>query len=111
MADRSKNVPMVRAVALLLPLSCAACATSVGSSASHSGVIVASEDAVKACKFLGDIHGVSPFYGIFAAPALASSREAAMQQAKNLGASHVTWANANTNYGSTSISGNAYKCD
>lgn len=87
-----------------------ACATSVGSSTGNNGVQIALRDDVRNCKFLGDVHGVSSFYGVFAAPALESSRQAAMEQAQMLGATHVVWDTTNTNYGSTSINGNAYKC-
>jgi hypothetical protein len=87
-----------------------ACAASVGSPDGERGIRIVQFQDVHNCHFISDIHGLSPFYGIFAAPALKSARKAAIERAAELGATHVVWDRPNTTYGSTSISGNAYKC-
>ncbi len=74
------------------------------------GMKVATKESVTDCKFLGDIHGVSGLYGVFAEAGLAKSRQQALEQAKNLGANTVVWEPFATQHGSTSVHGNAYKC-
>jgi len=74
------------------------------------GMKVATKDEVAECKFLSDVHGVSSLYGVFAEVALAKSRQQAFEQAKVLGANTVVWEPFSTQYGSTSVHGNAYKC-
>ena len=74
------------------------------------GMKVATKDSIADCKFLGDIHGISSLYGVFAEVALAKSRQQAFTQAKELGANTVVWEPFSTQYGSTSVHGNAYKC-
>lgn len=74
------------------------------------GMKVATKESVVNCKFLGDIHGISSLYGVFAEVALAKARQQAFTQAKELGANTVVWEPFSTQYGSTSVHGNAYKC-
>jgi hypothetical protein len=74
------------------------------------GMKVATKESIADCKFLGDIHGISSLYGVFAEVALAKSRQQAFTQAKELGANTVVWEPFSTQYGSTSVHGNAYKC-
>lgn len=71
---------------------------------------VSTKEAVINCKFIVDVHGVSSLYGIFAESALAKARQQAFEQAKTLGANTVVWEPFATQYGSTSVHGNAYKC-
>ena len=92
---------------LILP----ACATSVGSSVGNSGIKISLAKDVENCEFLGDVHGVSSFYGVFAASALESSRQSAMKRAAELGATNIVWQTNDTSYGSTSVTGNAFNCD
>lgn len=74
------------------------------------GMRVATKEAVNTCKFLGDVHGVSSLYGVFAASALSKSRQQAFEQASDLGADTIVWEPFSTQYGGTSVHGNAYKC-
>ena len=74
------------------------------------GMKVATKETVIVCKFSGDVHGISSLYGVFAEVALAKSRQQAFEQAQNLGANTVVWEPFSTQYGSTSVHGNAYKC-
>lgn len=104
-AGAMKNILFVIVIFIL-----SACASSVGSGTGATGVQVAVEKDIQHCDFLGDVHGVSSFYGVFAAPALESSRQAAMKRASELGATHIVWNATNTTYGSTSVVGDAYKC-
>jgi len=71
---------------------------------------VATEDSVKSCILLGDIHGVSSLYGVFAEAGLSKARQQAFEQARSLGANTVVWGPFATPYGSTSVSGMAYLC-
>lgn len=111
-----KSKPMPRrfithvAAIVMVSVLLTSCASGVGSSFGDNGVKVAVKEDMRHCKYLGDIHGLSPFYGIFAAPALEAAREAAMKQAQSLGATHIVWGATDTPYGSTSIHADAYSC-
>ncbi|MFD1121859.1 hypothetical protein ACFQ2T_05040 [Methylophilus flavus] len=74
------------------------------------GMRVAPESAVSSCEFKGDIHGTSMFYGVLVESALAKARQQAFTQAKELGANTVVWQPFQTQSGSTTVHGNAYKC-
>jgi hypothetical protein len=87
-----------------------ACATAVGTSRT-SGVRVITQKQAAECPYLGDAHGISPFYGIFAAPALASAREAALFKAAEMGGDSLIWRANETGYGSTSILADVSKCE
>jgi Domain of unknown function (DUF4156) len=96
-------------VIALLAVNLAACASQELNKI-PDGMKVATKESVNDCKFLGDIHGISSLYGVFAEVALAKSRQQAFEQAKNLGANTVVWEPFSTQHGSTSVHGNAYKC-
>lgn len=102
------------AFALVIIVTCVValigCASPVGSTTGTNGIIIAQASEMTSCKFLGDVHSISPFYGLFAAPALESARQVAMQQASKLGATHIVWNQVTPVHGSTTISGNAYSC-
>jgi len=87
----------------------ASCATS-GTSHVPTGMRVATSDMISSCKLLGDVHGVSSLYGVFAESALSKARQQAFEQARDMGANTVVWGPFATPYGSTSVSGNAYAC-
>lgn len=72
--------------------------------------MVLAEPIPDRCRFLADITGTSPFYGVFAGPALDAARSAAMQEAASRGANAVSFAPPNMAYGATSITGRAYNC-
>lgn len=74
------------------------------------GMKVATSEMVASCRLVGDVHGVSSLYGVFAESALANARRQAFEQARLLGANTVVWGPFSTPYGSTSVSGNAYFC-
>jgi hypothetical protein len=65
---------------------------------------------VKGCELLSDVHSVSSLYGAFAAKGLAKARAQAIHRAQALGANTIVWGEFATPYGSTSVSGLAYKC-
>ena len=92
-----------------IALLCIACATAVGTSA-NSNIKIITQNQAAECKYLGDTHGVSPFYGIFAAPALESARAAALNKAVEMGGDALIWKANETGYGSTSIHADVYKC-
>ena len=83
---------------------------STGTAHVPDGMKVATADMVSSCRLLGDVHGVSSLYGVFAESALAKARQQAFEQARSLGANTVVWGPFATPYGSTSVSGNAYAC-
>lgn len=90
-------------------LSVAGCASSTTMQV-PAGMRVATSDMVAGCRLLGDVHGVSSLYGVFAESALANARLQAFEQARLLGSNTVVWGPFSTPYGSTSVSGNAYAC-
>ena len=85
------------------------CATQSTSSI-PSDMRVATADTVTQCRVLGDVHGVSGLYGMFAEKALAKCRAKAFQQARALGANTVVWQPFVPAYRLTSVSGTAYSC-
>ena len=74
------------------------------------GINVALEKDVASCEFKGDVHGVSSLYGVFAEVALSKARQQAFVQAKNYGANKVVFQPFSTQYGATSVHGNAFFC-
>ena len=96
--------------AILITLALASCA---GIGANQNGeptVLVSNENMVKNCAFLGNVSGVSSFYGIFASQAYASARKIAMQEAHKLKATNIVLSDGNSNSASTIVSGKAYLC-
>lgn len=94
---------------ILMALATSGCATR-GTSHLPDGMRIATADTVKDCKLLGDVHGVSSLYGVFAERALARARQQAFDQAQQLKANTIVWGQFATPYGSTSVSGLAYSC-
>lgn len=74
------------------------------------GMKVALEKDVSACEFLGDVHGVSMFYGMFAGSAITKAQKEAFNNAAELGANTVVWLPVQAQYGGTSVHANAYRC-
>ncbi len=110
-AETGENNMNARAIfSITLALLLSACA-SQGINNIPSGMKVSDAKSVKDCELKGDVHGVSSLYGIFAEVALAKSRQQAFEQAKALGANTVVWEPFATQYGSTSVHGNAYHCN
>ena len=93
---------------LFLPL-VSACTSAVGADTLHNVKIIDQKQADR-CRFVGDVHGTSPFYGVFAASALAGARDAALKQAEAMGGNAVVWQKTDTGYGGTAIHGNVYIC-
>lgn len=94
------------AIALLLS-SCA----SQDINKTPDGVRVALDKDVSACEFKGDVHGTSLLYGALAEVAISNARKQAFEQAKNYGANTVVFQPFSTQYGGTSVHGNAYLCN
>jgi hypothetical protein len=88
----------------------AGCAAGVGSMPPPAGITVADSKMVANCTYVGDVHGTSPFYGVFVNTALTQTRQVAMEEAVKLGATHVVFTSTSTGYGSTAASGQAYRC-
>jgi O-acetyl-ADP-ribose deacetylase (regulator of RNase III) len=97
-------------LAVLLLIVIPGCASGVGSAPPPAGITVANSEMVSNCKYVSDVYGTSPFYGVFLSKALPQARQAAMQEAVTLGATHVVFTSTSTGYGSTSVSGQAYRC-
>jgi len=106
-----KRNPYLRAAAAAgLAAVCVACASGVGSTGT-GGVHVSDAAGVQGCTYLGDVHGTSPFYGMFAGMALDGARKAALATAAKMGASHVVWKGTKSEaYSGTMADGDAYKC-
>lgn len=92
---------------LLILAGCAAPSDRVQTS---SSVKPATTDQVAKCTYLDDVVGTSSLYGIFAASGAENARLEALTKAEKLGASHIVWAPMQGGYGSTSVSGKAYRC-
>jgi len=86
------------------------CATNSGISHIPAGMRVATGDALFGCRLLGDVHGVSGLYGVFAGAALSGARQNAFEQAQAMGANTIVWTQFNTQYGSTSVAATTYSC-
>jgi uncharacterized protein YbjQ (UPF0145 family) len=99
---------MFKKYLILCLLALSGCATTT--TKIPEGMRVAPESAVASCEFKGDVHGTSMFYGMLVESALAKARQQAFAQAKELGANTVVWQPFQTQSGSTSVHGNAYKC-
>ncbi len=74
------------------------------------GLKVTTESNVANCEFLGDVHGTSMFYGMFAGPAISKAQKEAFSNAQQLGANTIVWLPVQAQYGGTSVHANAYKC-
>lgn len=75
------------------------------------GITIADENIVKDCKFLGDVTGLTSFYGLFSGPAYAVARKLAAKEATKLGASHIVFIHGNSHNAGTEVFGRAYQCD
>lgn len=96
-------------IPLISALFLTACASAVGTPGNAAVKVLDAPSATK-CSFIGDVHGTSPGYGLFAAAGLDAARNAALTKAGNMGANAIVWTNNETSYGATSIHGNAYRC-
>lgn len=67
------------------------------------------DEFVKEMQFLGEIHGFSGWYGIFAEKGYANAKEDALNQALKLGATHVVFEKQTPHYGGTEVHGRAYR--
>ena len=70
----------------------------------------ATEEQVKTCEYLDDIIGTSSFYGVFATKGIKNAKEEAINKATDIGATHIVWKSNSLTYGSTAITGMAYRC-
>jgi hypothetical protein len=86
-----------------------ACASAVGTTGTSNVRLIDQKEASH-CKYIGDAHGTSPFYGVFAGPAMDSARSAAMTKAAEMGGNAVLWKANETGYGSTSVHADVYRC-
>ncbi len=97
-----------RLTATLAALLLASCATTPV--ASSSSVRPASADAVAGCEYLDDLVGASGWYGVAASRGAENARADLLRKAESLGATHVVWADASSQYGGTSVEAKAYRC-
>ena len=74
------------------------------------GITVADEKMIADCHFISDVFGSSPFYGIFANSAINSSRQAAMESAKGMGATHIVFDEVYASRDGTIANAKAYSC-
>jgi hypothetical protein len=93
----------------LLPF-CAVIAMCGGCASSrHAHIQVVEMKEVQSMHFVGEIHGFSGWYGVFAARGHANARAEALGQAADLGATHVVLEPQVPHYGGTEVHGKAYK--
>ena len=74
------------------------------------GPVIATESEIANCKFLGDVHGKSLWYGIFESDGVAMAQEEALRKANKLNATHIIWTKTSSVSGGTSVSANSYYC-
>ncbi|MBL4665188.1 MAG: hypothetical protein JKY23_04455 [Nitrospinaceae bacterium] len=74
------------------------------------GITVADEKMVSNCDFVSDVFGSSPFYGVFANSAINGARQAAMESAKEMGATHIIFDKVYASRDGTVANGKAYSC-
>jgi hypothetical protein len=74
------------------------------------GITIADEKMVTTCNFISDVFGSSPFYGIFANPAMNGARQAAMESAKEMGATHIIFEKVQPSRDGTVANAKAYSC-
>ena len=94
---------------VLMVLLMSGCVTTGEPQVSH-GVTVTTSVAISNCRPIGKFFGHSSAYGVFAGSGFSEAKEAAMQQAAANGATHITWVEEITRYGSTSVAGIAADC-
>lgn len=75
------------------------------------GVQVAEESQVSNCHYLDTVQGASSWYGMFAQHGIDNARDEALRQTREIGATHIVWIPLSQGYGSTQVSGKAYRCD
>lgn len=96
----------MRVTAPLIALLLGGCASGINS----SGVQPASPDQVTSCRYLDDVLGTSILYGLFASAGGDNARAQALDKARAMGATHIVWNAPTGRYGSTDVSGKAYRC-
>jgi hypothetical protein len=104
------RTPVLLVLLNVLALCAGGCATNSEISHVPADMKVATADTVGNCRLIGDVHGVSSSYGLFAGAGLSKARQQAFTQARALGANTVVWGQFETPYGSTSVSALAYAC-
>jgi len=90
---------------------CAATSTSHTEINEGSVVKPATNEMVKSCEYLDDLIGTSGWYGVFASQGVESARAEVLVKAQKIGATNVVWQPSNVSYGSTSVTGKAYRCN
>ena len=100
----------LRLLVALLCLGLTNCSAVGSSDFKNIGVEVADEKMVKSCHFIGDVTGLSSFYGFFSGPAYEAARDLAAQKAKEMGGTHIVFMSGNSHYGGTEVYGRVYKC-
>lgn len=79
-------------------------------SSQPSSVKPALEEGIKNCEYLDDIIGTSGWYGVFATAGVENAKKEALYKAGKIGATHIVWQGNSLSYGSTSVTGRAYRC-
>lgn len=96
----------MKSTILAAALALTGCASGINS----TGVQPASPDQVTSCRYLDDVLGTSIFYGLFASAGGDNARAQALDKARAIGATHIVWNAPTARYGSTDVSGKAYRC-
>lgn len=94
-------------IASLILAGCAAPVTTVSTSAA---VRPATEQQVAQCAYLDSLMGTSMWYGMFASQGAENARAELLLKAEKIGATHVVWGEARTQFGGSQASGKAYRC-
>jgi len=85
------------------------CATSLTDQAQR--ILQVTDNEVKNCKMLGEVHGASSYGGLMMQEAGKQyAKNEALNQASNMQATHVVWTNAEGGFMGGKALGRAYKC-
>jgi hypothetical protein len=103
---------------LLVSVSVSGCATT--KSANAAKVLESELREVSPCEYIGDVYGTSNWGGKAAATGINNAKNKALEQAAEMGATHIVWTaiyggprdTGYTGSGPSSfVSGRAYRCD
>ncbi len=101
----------MRRVALVFIMGLLSACTTTGEASKTYGIRVSTIAAMKDCKPIGKFFGHSSAYGVFASSGFTEAKNSALRKAAHSGATHITWMNEVTRYGSTSVEGVAANCN
>jgi hypothetical protein len=96
---------------LLLALLTCSCATTLSARARKVQEVSDSPELVQRCVFLGSVQGQSTLGGMYQATAAANAHNDALEQAADMGATHIVWTEQAVGYSGATVRGKALNCE